>query len=336
MAEQITISVLTGGLKTPSARFRIRQYIPKLIQQGFSIREYTPFFHENCGFPAIFKAISHIPGVIASHKTDLTWISRELVQGYETFERFLKKPCVMDVDDSIWLDKPFGKYAIPHIARRMNTIIAGNSYLAEWFSKYCKNVFVLPTTIDTDRYTQKSDYSEKFTIGWTGMACCYKYIKSIERPLSRFLQNHQEVEMLFVAERPYKSSIIPSKKIRFIRWNEQTETSALKEMSVGIVSLPDDEWTCGKCSLKMLGYMSAGLPVIVSPVGVNNDILAKGRVGFAATSEDEWFEAMETIYKDYSLRIKLGNNGRRIVKQYYSIAANINKLADILKMSAGM
>lgn len=242
----------------------------------------------------------------------------------------------MDVDDSIWLDKPLGKYAIPRIARRMDTIIAGNSYLADWFSKYCKNVFVLPTVIDTQRYTQKSDYSEKFTIGWTGMACCYKYIRFIERPLSRFLQNHSEVEMLFVAERPYKSSILPSRRIRFYRWNEQTETSALKEMSVGIVFLPDDEWTRGKCSLKMLGYMSAGLPVVASPVGVNNEILAKGQAGFAATSEDEWFEALETIYKDHSLRIKLGNNGRRIVEQYYSISANVNKLADILKTSAGL
>jgi glycosyltransferase involved in cell wall biosynthesis len=336
MAAQIKISALAGGLKTPSARFRIRQYIPKLAQLGLFVHEHLPFFHGTCGLPSVFKAMSQLSGVIASHKTDLTWINRELVQGYETFERFLKKPCVMDVDDSIWLDKPFGKFAIPRIARRMDTIIAGNSYLAEWFSKYCKNVFVLPTVINTDRYTPKTDYSEKFTIGWTGMMCCYKYVEAIERPLLRFLQNHQEVEMLFVAERPYKSSILPSKRIRFYRWNEQTETSALKEMSVGIVSLPDDEWTRGKCSLKMLGYMSAGLPVVASPVGVNNEILAKGQVGFAAKSEDEWFEALESIYKDHSLRIKLGNNGRKIVEQYYSIEANINKLADILKMSAGM
>ncbi|MFA5553081.1 MAG: glycosyltransferase [Phycisphaerae bacterium] len=336
MAGQIRITAITGGLKTPSARFRIRQYIPKLSERGLLVHEHIPFFHDNCGLPSVFKALSQIRGVAASRKTDVTWINRELVQGYETFERFLKKPCVMDVDDSIWLDKPFGKYAIPRISRRMDTIIAGNSYLADWFSKYCKNVFVVPTVINTDRYKPKSDYSEKFTIGWTGMVCCYKYIKPIEKPLQRFLQKHPEVEMLFVAERPYKSPLLPSERIRFYRWNEQMETAALQEMSVGIVSLPDDEWTRGKCSLKMLGYMSAGLPVVVSPVGVNNDILAKGQVGFAAKSEDEWFDALETIYKDVFLRIKMGNNGRKIVEQHYSIEANANKLADILKMSAGI
>lgn len=336
MAEQIKITALAGGIKLPSARYRIRQYIPKLAQQGLFVSEHLPFFHDTRRLPSIFKAMSWLPGVLASHKTDLTWLSRELVQGYETFERFLKKPCVMDVDDSIWLDKPFGKFAIPRISRRMDTIIAGNSYLAEWFSKYCKNVYVLPTVLDTDRYTPKSDYSEKFTIGWTGMACCYKYIEPIERPLSRFMQKYQEVEMLFVSERPYKSSILPSERMRFYRWNEHIETAALKEMSVGVVSLPDDEWTRGKCSLKMLGYMSAGLPVVASPVGVNNEVLAKGEVGFAAKSEDEWFDALETIYKDHSLRLKLGKNGRKIVEQYYSIEANVNKLADILRMSAGM
>jgi glycosyltransferase involved in cell wall biosynthesis len=336
MTTQIKITALGGGFKSPSARFRIRQYIPKLAQWGLIVHEHLPFFHDNCGLPSVFKAMSQLSGVISSHKTDLTWINRELVQGYETFERFLKRPCVMDVDDSIWLDKPFGKSAIPRISRRMDTIVAGNSYLAEWFSKYCKNVFVLPTVINTDRYTPKTDYSEKFTIGWTGMKCCYPYIEAIERPLLRFMQKHQEVGMLFVAERPYKPKILPAERIRFYRWNEQVETSALKEMSVGIVFLPDDEWTLGKCGLKMLGYMSAGLPVVTSPVGVNNEVMAKGQVGFAAKTEDEWFDALEAIYKDVSLRIKFGNTGRKIVEQYYSIDANINKLADILRMSAGI
>lgn len=336
MSEMIKITALAGGKKLPSARYRIRQYIPILAQRGLIVNEHFPFFYDSCGLPSVFKAISRFSGVLKSRKTDLTWLSRELVQGYETFERFIKRPCVMDVDDAIWLDKPFGKFAIPRISRRMDAIVAGNSYLAEWFSKYCKNVYIIPTTLDTKRYTPKSDYSEKFTIGWTGMACCYKYVEAIENPLSRFMHKHKEVEMLFVSERPYKSSILPTDRIRFYRWNEQIETNALKEMSVGVVSLPDDEWTRGKCSLKMLGYLSAGLPVVASPVGVNNDIMAKGEVGFAAKTEEEWFDALETIYNDYSLRIKLGKNGPKIVEQYYSIDANVDKLADILRKTAGM
>ena len=334
MSKQITITALAGGKKLPSARYRIRQYLPKLAQQGLIVNEHLPFFYDSCGLPSLFKAISRFRGVLKTYKTDLTWLSRELVQGYETFERLIKRPCVMDVDDSIWLDRPFGKYAIPNIAKRMDAIVAGNSYLAEWFSQYCKNVHIIPTTLDTSRYTPKSDYSEKFTIGWTGMACCYKYVKAIEKPLFRFMKKHQKVEMLFVSEIPYESSILPADRLRFYRWNEQIETAALKEMSVGVVSLPDDEWTRGKCSLKMLGYLSAGLPVVASPVGVNNDIMAKGEVGFAAKSDNEWFDALETIYQNISLRQKLGQNGTKIVEQYYSINANVNKLADILKKAA--
>jgi hypothetical protein len=76
MMEQIKITALAGGLNSPSARFRIRQYIPKLAKRGIFVHEHLPFFHDNCGLPSIFKALSQLSGVIASHKTDLTWINR--------------------------------------------------------------------------------------------------------------------------------------------------------------------------------------------------------------------------------------------------------------------
>lgn len=332
---KMKVVALTAGKDAPAARFRVRQYIPRLAQNGIDVREYIPFFHENCGLPSPFKAASRIRGVIASRKGDLTWIGRELVQGYETFERFLKRPCVMDVDDAIWLDWPFGKYAIPHIAKGMDTIVAGNSYLAEWFDKYCKNVYVLPTAIDTNRYVKRPDSivagKKKFTIGWTGLASNYQFLKVIEDVLLRFLNDHPDAELQLVAERPWKKTIIPADRMRFVRWSKDIEATALQEMSVGVMPLPDTEWTRGKCSFKMLQYMASGLPVVVSPVGMNKEMLAKGNVGFAATSADEWYEGLEMLYKDLDLQIKTGNTARDVVEKYFSATMVADKLADIFK-----
>jgi len=334
-ARPFKVAALTGGLKAPASRFRIRQYIPRLEKHGIYVREYIPFFHENCGLPSPFKALSHIPGVINSHKADMSWIGRELVQGYETFERFLKRPCVMDVDDAIWLDWPLGKYAIPHIARMMDAIVAGNSYLADWFSRYCKKVYVLPTAIDTDRFSRRSDSTaaekKKFTIGWTGLAYNFSYLKLIERPLLCFLQSHPDAEILIIAERPWRPKEIPAERVRFIRWNEQIEVDILKEMSVGIMPLSDDEWTRGKCSFKMLQYMAVGVPVVVSPVGMNRDVLAKGQAGFAAKSAEEWYEALETLYRNKDLQIKMGNTARDVVEKHFSATKVADALAGIFK-----
>ena len=335
MVDQIKIAALTGGIDTPGTRFRIRQYIPRLASHKIYVREHIPFFHENCGLPSLFKALAHFPGVIASHKADITWTNRELVQGYETFERFLKRPYVMDVDDSVWLDWPLGKYAIPHILRRTDAVVAGNSYIADWFSKYCKKVYVLPTAIDIERYAKRSDSitaeKEKFTIGWTGLASNYKFLGLIEQPLIRFFQDYPDAELMLIAERPWKSTKIPTDRIKFVRWNQQIEASALQEMSVGIMPLPDNEWTRGKCSFKMLQYMAAGLPVVVSPVGMNNDILAKGQIGFAASTSQQWYEALETLYKNRQLQLNMGNTARRVVEQDFSAIKVADALAGIFK-----
>jgi len=46
-------------------------------------------------------------------------------------------------------------------------------------------------------------------------------------------------------------------------------------------------WARGKCSFKMLQYMACGIPVVVSPVGMNENVLAMGEIGMGATTIDD-------------------------------------------------
>ena len=96
---------------------------------------------------------------------------------------------------------------------------------------------------------------------------------------------------------------MPPEKVKFIRWSVEDEVRVLHSMSVGIMPLADDVWARGKCAFKMLQYMAAGLPVVVSPVGMNHDVLEKGDVGFAAGSPEQWYEALESRYNDRSLGV---------------------------------
>jgi glycosyltransferase involved in cell wall biosynthesis len=337
--QAITLAALTAGKNIPSSRFRVRQYIPRLAKHGIVVQEHKPFSEKTCYFPGPFKAMTKFGGLFRSRDADLVWICRGFVEGYETFERFLKRPRILDVDDAVWLRRPFGRFTVPDIARAMDAVIVGNSYLAEYFGKYCKEVYVIPTAIDLDRYTlspeSAHESSEKFVIGWTGSSSNFKYLDTIEPVLSRFIEAHDGVELILIADRPWEHRLLPPEKIRFVQWSVEEEVRVLHSMSVGLMPLADDIWTRGKCAFKMLQYMAVGLPVIVSPVGMNRDVLEKGNIGLAAGSPDEWYEALESLYKEKSLGVKLGLEGRKVVEQFYNADIVARGLADIFKSLLG-
>ena len=67
----------------------------------------------------------------------------------------------------------------------------------------------------------------------------------------------------------------------------------------------------------MLQFMACEIPVVVNPIGLNTDILEMGRVGYGATTQDEWFQAFENLYQDREVASAMGREGRRIVCQRF-------------------
>jgi glycosyltransferase involved in cell wall biosynthesis len=95
----------------------------------------------------------------------------------------------------------------------------------------------------------------------------------------------------------------------------------LLEMDIGVMPLPNDEWTRGKCGFKILQYMALGIPTVGSPVGVNAEIIS-GSNGYLATTNTEWIEALERLIFDRALRKRLGEEGQRTVIERYSVESN--------------
>jgi glycosyltransferase involved in cell wall biosynthesis len=345
----LKVVALTGGVNLGSSRFRVRQYIPKLEQCGVNIIEYpsaiSTYAQPVIGgynlkyippvYPGVViaKALSRLPGIISSYSADACWLERGFCPGLVTLEPCLKKPIVFDIDDAIWFHKPFGEAAVRCFAKKSEIIMAGNAYLANWISKYNKRVKVIPTAVDTDLFLVK-DYnkkdSEKFVVGWIGSSAGYKYLESIERELLIFAQQHKNIEFLIIADKPPHFNDL-NKYARFLPWSKEIEVSAIHAMDVGIMPLLDTEWEHGKCSFKMLQYMSCGLPVVVSAVGMNVDVLARGNVGLGVVKNQEWADALTLLYNNPAMCLEMGKNGRLVIEQFYSVSKVTKDIADIFK-----
>ena len=114
-------------------------------------------------------------------------------------------------------------------------------------------------------------------------------------------------------------------------WSKAEEAADLRSFDIGIMPLPDTQWTRGKCGFKILQYFCAGTPVVASPVGINSKIVQPGVCGFLAQSDEQWVEHLSRLIRDRQLRHSLGLAGRKLVQQRYSTAVLIPKYLDIFR-----
>jgi glycosyltransferase involved in cell wall biosynthesis len=273
-----------------------------------------------------------LPDAAASWRADVTWLSKQVVVGLPLLEGLLHRPLVLDVDDAMWLARPLGAVAARFAAERATAVIVGNTFLASWYAQHNANVHVVPTSIDTLRFRpRRNDPGGPFVVGWTGSSATLPYLHGIERGLDAFFESQPRARLLVICDKAPSFSGRTREHVDFLPWSEHNEVAGLATMSVGIMPLVDDDMARGKCSFKMLQYMATAIPVVVSPVGSNAEILAKADVGWAAaaSSADAWVTALDACSRDHERARRLGFAGRALVEREFSITVSSRKLADL-------
>ncbi len=98
--------------------------------------------------------------------------------------------------------------------------------------------------------------------------------------------------------------------------------------------LEDTPRARGKCAFKALQYMGVGTPVVLSPVGMNADVVKDGVTGFLADSMDEWRNKLERLILDSALRERMGCAARQAVEERYSIDAHYQSFRQVMEKAA--
>jgi glycosyltransferase involved in cell wall biosynthesis len=279
--------------------------------------------------------------LVSARKYDVVWLEKEVLPWLPALaERLIRAagiPFVVDYDDatfhgydmhsSVIVRTLLGR-KIDRVMRKSSIVIAGNDYLAERARKAgASRVEYLPTVVDLDHYPlEKRTPQPTFTIGWIGSAWTARYLPMLEGALRQVCENGS-ARVLLIGSGPVSLKGVP---VELKSWSESDEYHQIRRCDVGIMPLPDSPFERGKCGYKLIQYMACGLPVVASPVGVNQQIVEHGKSGFLASTETEWISALTQLRDDASLRQSMGQLGRVKVEQSYSLQAHAPRLASIL------
>lgn len=245
----------------------------------------------------------------------------------------LKVPYIVDYDDAIFhnydlhpnfLVRFFLGDKIKYVMRKAAAVVCGNAYLERYArGAGARDTVVIPTVIDPDRYRVKGGSSTareaitgEVVIGWIGSPSSMKYLGGLS-PVLKELTLRYPVKVHIIGG---GTGIGLGDAERVLEWTEDGEVALIEALDIGIMPLEDSPWERGKCGYKLIQYMGCGLPVVGSPIGVNGEIITDGLNGFAATTPDEWRNKLTLLVEDARLRQAMGTEGRKLVKEKYSLA----------------
>lgn len=321
---QRSVLFISKGEDSASTRYRAFTYFPYLQKAGWQTRHLA----------AAQGPLRRLNILRQARQADVVVIIRKTLS--PLFLWLLRKAArrlVFDFDDAIFVrsngePSKRRKQGFRRTMAVCNAVWAGNQYLAEAAAEINDHVSVLPTSIQPDKYNLTIDKpQDHLDLVWIGSHSTRKYLVEALPALESLAQQYPQLRLKIIADFDLETSHLNTLPVT---WSENAEAGELARSHIGIAPMQDNPWTRGKCALKILQYMAAGLPVVASPAGVNKDVVLDGETGYLAETETQWTNRLQTLIANPALRERLGRQGRQQVLDSYSEASTASKmLADL-------
>lgn len=343
-------------IEGPSSRYRVEQYIPYLRSQGIdcvvrpfvSSSFYKVLYKKGMYFKKILffsqGCMGRVRDIFTALKSDIIFIHLEMFPfGPAVLEWLLArlgKRIVYDLDDAIYIgvassaNKIF-KYLkwpskVKSIIKHSRHVIVCNQYLADYAKRYNKNVTVIHTSVDTEKFSPRFDKANcQIAIGWIGSHSTAPYLESLKEVFVKLSQRYKFILKLIGAGK--YPIVFPDVEVINLDWQLDSEIEQFRSLDIGVYPLPETEWVLGKTGFKTIQYMAVGIPCVASNVGANKEIIVDGVNGFCASSDDEWVEKLSLLIENPELRQKIGIAARKTAEEHYSFKQSAPKILDILK-----
>jgi glycosyltransferase involved in cell wall biosynthesis len=340
----------------PGQRYRIEQWAPFLTQQGIEVT-FRPFMSRR-GMNVLYQRghlgvklwetargyCRRVKDSFGRTQHDLTYVYREAAPLAPVWlERFLLRGqrVVLDFDDALYLPdaSPANAWAArlksarktEALCRLSTHVIVGNETLAGFAREHARLVTVVPSTVEAGRYALRPrPVNRRPIVGWTGSPTTVAHLRTLE-PALRRLRERVDYELRVIGGGVVQ---MPGVDVVCVPWRSETEADDLRPLDVGVMPLPDDEWSRGKCGMKAIQYMALGIPPVVSPIGFNATLVEHESTGLHARTDDQWVEQIARLLANPELRAQLGSAGRAVVLERYTAEAQAARVAQIFREAA--
>ena len=341
--------------KAPSQRLKYEQYYPFFEEAGFEIT--TSCFIDENFWEVIYKPGNYLKKIFYTFsgyarrisdlfnikKYDIVYIHLWVTPLGKPFFEWLfcraAKKVVYDIDDLIFLghssaankNSQFlkGKDKAIYLVKNADHVITCTPHLDNFVKYYNPNTTDISSTINTEVYRPKQDYSvkEKIVLGWSGSHSTSKFLYLLKDVLLE-LNRQFDFKLVVVGNSEFK---IEGLNLEAKEWQEETEVDDLSKIDIGLYPLPDEPWVYGKSGLKALQYMALGIPTIATAIGANFRVINTGVNGILVKNDDEWKKAITLLVNDIELRKKIGAEARKTVENSFSLHANKDKYINVLQ-----
>lgn len=338
--QMMKLLVLSESPNHVSCRYRVLAFEPALRRAGWEVAV-RPL---SCTVTGFFRILCE------AARSDVVLVQRRLLSPEKVgLLRRCARRLIYDIDDAVFLrDSNSSKPAESRrrdirfraIVRAADAVIAGNEYLAESAARCSQQtrVELIPTCVDPDAYPVQSNHrrGDGLRLAWIGSASTLPSLNEIGPALRDAARQVPGLELHVICDRAPE---LPGVPVVLRRWSPESEAHDLAQCDVGISWLPDHPWSHGKCGLKVLQYMAAGLPVVVNSLGVHPRLVSAGVEGLVIERADDLCGALVRLTGARDLSKRLGLAGRRRVEAEFSIQAwtptfvrLINSIADGIKI----
>ncbi len=326
---------LIASLDHVCYRYRIEAFAWALAEQGWLLQP----------VPLCRATWPRIAQLVAARHADAVILQRKLLPLWQlAILRRSAKCLIYDVDDAVFCRDsyhPKPPESWQRTARFWATVyaadatIVGNEYLRQRAASYVEpdRVHRVPTCVEPARYppAPHRGVGSEARLVWIGQQATLPSLHCLQPHLAAASEGLPGLELRVICDQfPRLAGV----RVVGRPWSSASEAAQLAECDIGIAWLPDDPWSRGKCGLKVLQYMAAGLPVVANPVGMNRHMVLHGRTGLLAKSPQEWAAAIRKLAADPPLRKRMGAAGRRLVQRQYSVPQWGPKLASAVAQTA--
>jgi glycosyltransferase involved in cell wall biosynthesis len=318
MSDSLHVLGLADDPAGPSARYRLAQFAPALAERGITL--------EMLQVPRGMRARAAFFRGLPPH--DCVVLQRVLLAAGE-IKRLRKaaKRLIYDFDDALPFRTPEqgGGRSSRRSARfrrlcaAANAVIAGNTVLARLAHDDARSVRVIPTVVGIDRYPVREAPDRHDVLVWIGQPPTLPYLEALAPAFRVVAERRPGVTLRCIGAEPSAElRDIPGLTVEVRSWSAATEVAELQQATLGLAPLSDDDWSRGKCGLRLIQYLAAGVPAVASPIGVQGEIVAAG-AAWGASGDAQWAESISKLLDCAPDRNHLAAEGLRMARADFSV-----------------